>query len=315
MSGVRISQIFTSPVKSGKLLSRQSHVLTASGFVHDRHWVVVDNESGKMMTQRQSPFMAMIEASLNPLSGETDSIYLPGAGRVMPSLFGVEKEFDIHGKTATGLVSDDNTNQKMSTFMNKDVSLVAVDPINKREQDPVYAGARQDIHFQDGFAVLVVNQSSVDKFNERSGLKTTASTFRPNIVLDGLPAFAEDRIRRVQFHHTGVSLEFVKPCTRCSMPDVDQETGQLDQSRQVTKALQEFRRGRDDQGRPITLFGMNAIVRFHPEVLGLEQMSSAEIKVEQSVAYDQVEEQHPWTSNCKLQAHPFPVPTRRPFTP
>ena len=47
--------------------------------------------------------------------------------------------------------------------------------------------------------------------------------FRPNLVIEGLPPFAEDRIATIQIGP--VTLRLVKPCTRCIVPSTDQRTG------------------------------------------------------------------------------------------
>ena len=75
--------------------------------------------------------------------------------------------------------------------------------------------------------------------------------FRPNLVLEGLEAFAEDTIRRLRIGD--VELALVKPCTRCSVPGVDQRTGLA--SNDPFPALRSFRWNAALRG---ATFGMNA---------------------------------------------------------
>jgi uncharacterized protein YcbX len=49
--------------------------------------------------------------------------------------------------------------------------------------------------------------------------------FRPNVVLNDLDPFQEDFI--AVLHSNTVSLRFVNPCTRCQVPSIDQDTGEL----------------------------------------------------------------------------------------
>lgn len=44
-------------------------------------------------------------------------------------------------------------------------------------------------------------------------------SFRPNLVLEGLPPFAEDRIASLRMGN--VNLRLVQPCTRCVIPATD----------------------------------------------------------------------------------------------
>ena len=55
----------------------------------------------------------------------------------------------------------------------------------------------------------------------------TIARFRPNLVLSGLDAHGEDHLDEIVFDtdEGPVRLKLVKPCARCSIPDVDPERG------------------------------------------------------------------------------------------
>ena len=55
----------------------------------------------------------------------------------------------------------------------------------------------------------------------------TMERFRPNLVLDGLDAHGEDHLDEIVFDRRDgpVRLKLVKPCARCTIPDVDPATG------------------------------------------------------------------------------------------
>jgi len=82
--------------------------------------------------------------------------------------------------------------------------------------------------------------------------------FRPNIVLSGVEPHDEDRIGawRVQTEGGVATLENVKPCARCPIPNID--PANATSSPAVSDALQAYRQDRRLNGA-IT-FGMNAIV-------------------------------------------------------
>jgi uncharacterized protein len=77
--------------------------------------------------------------------------------------------------------------------------------------------------------------------------------FRPNIVLEGLPEWAEDRIETLMIGE--LTLRLVKPCTRCTIPSVDQRTGMP--ATDPGPVLRTFRF--DSKLRGIT-FGENAVI-------------------------------------------------------
>ncbi len=65
-----------------------------------------------------------------------------------------------------------------------------------------------------------------------SGSNTTNS-----IIVEGPPAWAEDGWQRIAIGE--YELRVVKPCSRCKVPNIDQETGAMDMA--VTAALKSFR--------------------------------------------------------------------------
>jgi uncharacterized protein YcbX len=77
--------------------------------------------------------------------------------------------------------------------------------------------------------------------------------FRPNLVLEGLPPFAEDRIAAIEIG--AVTLTLVKPCTRCIIPSTDQRTGI--RGFDPLPVLRTFRFDRELLG---VTFGENAVI-------------------------------------------------------
>jgi len=107
------------------------------------------------------------------------------------------------------------------------------------------------VSFADGYPILVCTRASLAALNARLPTPVPMERFRPNLVLDGLAPFAEDGIRAVRIG--AVVLRLVKPCTRCTVPAVDQESGE--RSTDPAPALKEFRW--DPALRGVT-FGVNA---------------------------------------------------------
>jgi len=108
-----------------------------------------------------------------------------------------------------------------------------------------------------------------------AGIPVQTERFRPNVVVagEGMPPFAEDRWSVVA---TGkdpagepLTCRLVKPCTRCTIPDINPTTG-VTEGREVFQALSRMRTGkvlREENpmfGRPEwknrTFFGWNVVV-------------------------------------------------------
>src|ERR671920_2185112 len=77
-STVTLSGLYVYPIKSCAGISLQSAELCATGLCHDRRWMLVD-ETGKFMSQRAHPRMALISTHL---SAEYLTVAAPG----MPDL-------------------------------------------------------------------------------------------------------------------------------------------------------------------------------------------------------------------------------------
>jgi hypothetical protein len=76
--------------------------------------------------------------------------------------------------------------------------------------------------------------------------------FRPNLVVSGCEPFAEDDWRRIRIG--SLEFEVAKPCSRCVMPSIVQETG--DRDPHINRTLASFRR-REGQ----IYFGQNLLYR------------------------------------------------------
>jgi uncharacterized protein len=78
--------------------------------------------------------------------------------------------------------------------------------------------------------------------------------FRPNIVIDGVEAYAEDKMHELRLGD--ITLRLVKPCARCAITTTDQESGTVD-GVEPLRTLKAYRFDRELRG---VLFGQNAIV-------------------------------------------------------
>jgi len=106
--------------------------------------------------------------------------------------------------------------------------------------------------FSDGFPFLLANEASLDDLNARLAAggdpPVTMERFRANVVVapaGGAGAvagagYAEDGWARVVVG-AGAEFELVKPCSRCTVPQVDPETGET--GPQPSAALRQTRKG------------------------------------------------------------------------
>lgn len=263
-----IHQLWLYPVKSCAGVRVDQAELTPTGLLYDRAWMVVD-ESGEFVSQRELPRMALIQPAFR-----MNQLVLRA-----PGMLALHLELDAAEQPATVRVWNDQVQawdmgdlaaQWFSDFLGPDapaplkrLRLARFDPEVSRPSDPAWTGGREaGTMFADGFALLVTGAASHEELNQRLAAAGHAAVdvrrMRPNIVLGGLQAHDEDRVGalRIRTDDGQALIEPVKPCTRCSIPDVDPDSAATGTA--VGDALRGYRA--DPRMKGGITFGMNAIV-------------------------------------------------------
>ena len=256
-----LSALHVHPVKSCAGIAVEEALLVETGLDLDRAWMVVD-ERGEMLTQRRLPRLALVQPTLRhgemvlrapgmlALHVRLDTVEAATRVRVWDD---VVKAFDMGALAA----------QWFSDFLGQRLRLVRFDPEQQRLSDPQWTGELQaENAFADAFPLLVANTASLADLNRRLAARGAAAVtmqrFRPNLVLDGLQAYDEDHIDELSIETAEgpVRLRLVKPCTRCSIPNVDPATA--DTGSEPGATLAGYRADPRLQGG--VTFGINAVI-------------------------------------------------------
>ncbi|MGH8186374.1 MAG: MOSC domain-containing protein, partial [Steroidobacteraceae bacterium] len=143
----------------------------------------------------------------------------------------------------------------LSDHLESPVRLVRFDVRRKRASNRDWTKEIEALtQFADAFAWLAISQVSLDDLNARLPEPLPMNRFRPNIVIEGLPAFGEDRVHELV--GDGVRLRAVKACTRCIVTTTNQATGRRDGDEPL-RTLRQFRFDRELKG---VTFGQNLIL-------------------------------------------------------
>jgi MOSC domain-containing protein len=247
-----IAGLFVYPLKSGRGVPCSRVRLSATGFEWDRQWMLI-NAHGVFLSQRTHPQLACIVPQVD--AGEL-LLQAPGLPplRLPRICTGERRSVRVHRDSCVGLDEGAAAAEWASRVAGEAARLVRVPAHTERIANPLFAGAEPaPMGFADGFPVLVCNQASLEDLNWRLPESIPMERFRPNVVLEGLPAWAEDRIDALTVD--GVTLRLVKPCTRCTIPSIDQRTGQP--STDPAPALRQFRFNKALRG---VAFGENAVI-------------------------------------------------------
>ena len=127
---------------------------------------------------------------------------------------------------------------KAALGVEEDVRLVRMPDGAVRACDRAYAPRGSQTAYSDGFPLLLIGEPSLAELNARAAARRAPrapaplpmNRFRPNLVVAGdeLAPFAEDGWGALALGGGRVALRVVKPCARCKIPTIDQETATPD---------------------------------------------------------------------------------------
>lgn len=146
----------------------------------------------------------------------------------------------------------------LSDSLNLKVRLVkAAGPFN-REARQNYMLNQNMIWGQDAYPIHWFSQESVEELSQKAGGDIPWQTFRPNIVVSGIPAQFEHQVFAGEF--AGIPFVDPKPCDRCPTTRVDQETGKIRDKKVWPEAiLSTYKRWKNIEGDIKVIFGENTL--------------------------------------------------------
>jgi uncharacterized protein YcbX len=241
------------PVKSCRGIPLQSARVAQTGLADDRHWMMV-RPNGRFVTQRELPRMALIGTAVTAAGLELSARGMPllSVAREAP---GDSMGIVVWKFSGGGIDCGDEAAAWCTQFLGTPLRLVRFDERQERLCNPEWTqGTRAITQFSDGYPVLIIARASLAELNSRLPKELPMARFRPNLVIDEVGAYDEDRIHELSTDE--VTLRIVKPCTRCSITTTDQESGTLDGTEPLA-TLKKFRFDRELGG---VCFGQNAII-------------------------------------------------------
>jgi uncharacterized protein YcbX len=240
---MHLSGLFIYPVKGLRGYALNSSDVDALGLVGDRRFLVVD-ENNKFITQRSHPRMAQIATALDAANL---TLSAEGAGHVTAART-PDPRAEVRAVTIwkhEGLLAEDCGDAPaawLGDFLGLKTRLVRIGPKFFRPILKPAAGPREGVMFADSVPFLVVSEASLADLNDRLVTQgeeaLPMNRFRPNLVVTGCAAFAEDawprfRIGAIEFRAAG-------PCVRCTVTTTDQLTGQ--RGKEPLRTLAAYRR-------------------------------------------------------------------------
>ena len=256
---ISLSAINIYPVKALGAIALTQSLVTPRGLQNDRRFMVVD-ANDEFLTQRDYPKMASVWVEIE--NGEVifsvadiDSVSFPATPGQLPTrpvqVWAHQVWAHQVGAHAVSVAVD----RWLSEYLGIDARLVYMPDAAERRIDPHYAKNSEIVSFADGYPLLVASEASLIDLNarivENGGQAIPMNRFRPNLVITGCKAYAEDELGEIVVGDC--VFRAVKACTRCQVTTTDQSTGIV----RGPEPLQTLGRYRDSANG--VMFGMNLI--------------------------------------------------------
>ncbi|PWC18584.1 hypothetical protein DDT52_13190 [Brenneria roseae subsp. roseae] len=248
---IGVTRLYIHPVKSMRGLQLSHAMASASGLAHDRTFMITETD-GTFITARQYPQMVLFTPALLP-----DGLFISAPDGQTASVrftdfIPTPQPTEVWGNHFTSQIAPDAINTWLSGYFQRQVQLrwVGDDPSRRVKQHP-----EVPLSFADGYPYLLINEASFQALRQRCPAGIRLEQFRPNLVVTGAPAFAEDSWQTVRIGD--VIFDVAKPCSRCVLTTVSIERGRKHPSSEPLATLQSFRTAENGD----VDFGQNLIAR------------------------------------------------------
>lgn len=248
---MKIASLWIYPIKGLGGIEVTSAIAKESGFQNDRRLMLVD-KNNKFISQRSHPKLATLSTSIHE-----NTLHLTNkANKDNQLTFNILEtdnssivEARVWKSIVPSYVFNKEVNSWFSSYLDDDIRLVKqVDFSNRMRW---VKGKKIGMSYADGYPYLVLSMESVQDLSAKMGEEVDFRQFRANIIVNDCHAYEEDKLNRFQTENC--TFKMVKPCKRCQVIDINQDTGVSHQK--VVKALNSYRR----EGNSI-IFGMNAAI-------------------------------------------------------
>lgn len=219
------------------------------GFEHDRRWMLVD-ETGKFMSQREDAKMALFNCQIENenliVSYQDDKLEIPLAADSE-----IIKRVSVWSSKLKAPELSPSISQWFSERLDKKCHFVKKTSISKRSKRLFVPPFKSTVSFADGYPYLILGTASMDELNNRLDKELHIDRFRANIIVTTNEAHEEDEWKG-KIKIGSATLQGIKPCARCQVITIDQNTGE--KGKEPLKTLATYRKKRNK-----IYFGQNAI--------------------------------------------------------
>ncbi len=237
---VKITEIFLYPVKSTAAIAVNEASVEPRGLAGDRRWVVTD-DSGEFLTGREFPMLVKILAE--PLADrlQMNAPGMPTIAAPIPYSGAPRQAVTVWNDRCKGLPAGDEVDDWLSEFLGLRCHLVYMDAKCIRTLD--HALGLGEVSFADNSPLLLISGASLDDLNRRLPTPMDMRRFRPNLVVGGTGAYAEDAWQRIKVGEA--VFQAVDRCDRCAFTTIDPDSAEKHPQQEPLRTLSHYRRDAD----------------------------------------------------------------------
>lgn len=256
VGSMRLTSLYTYPVKGLYRVEHDAAEVLPWGLAGDRRFMLIDAED-RMLTQREEPGFTRLRPSyvdgrlVVSTPGWPDLVVVPQPGELVDSA--------VWGTPVRASLVGEEADAWLSGALDRKVRLVYLDDPTRRPVDDEGGQPADRVSLADGYPLLLTNSASLDVLNDWIAEGAYAdegplpmTRFRPNVVVSGAPAWAEDGWVGRRIRIGAVTFRAAKVCGRCVVPTTDQETGA--RGKEPSRTLARYRNVNQE-----LVFGLNLI--------------------------------------------------------
>lgn len=245
---MKIKQLNIYPIKGMGSIEVQSAKALERGFEHDRRYMLVD-EHGVFLSQRVIKEMALfkcaIERDVLKIKYKDEALSLDLAQEE-----GLAVDTRVWNHQVNAIEVSNIAHEWFSDLLKQDCKLVKMNKDSRRKKSLIKAPRNTQLSFADGYPYLVLGTASLGHLNTKLESPVPIDRFRANIVIESEYEHQEDEIDK--FTLSGKKFRMIKPCARCRVITIDQDSGEA--SKEPLKTLAGYRKKANK-----IYFGMNAV--------------------------------------------------------
>lgn len=253
---MKIKALFIYPIKGIRGVSLDKVSIETRGLAHDRRYMIADL-GGNLISQRNTPVLTQMLPTRKDgawrIDFGADHIFIPDDTYTDKAL-----EVDVWGNLFIANEVSPVVSAWFSRQLNFSCHLVTMPNEDSRIKDIIKPPYQSPVSFADGYPINILGTRSLAELNSKLVSAIPVDRFRSNILIETDKPHEEDDWGDFKI---GNNTQFrnIKPCLRCQVITIDQETGKM--GKEPTRTLASYR----NVGNEIS-FGSNVIVMIKGEI-------------------------------------------------